>query len=285
MIAKTRIAPTPSGFLHIGNACNFLLIYCFAKINNAKILLRIDDIDYLRCKDEYLNDIFEIIDWLGIAIDEGPSDINDFKNNWSQQLRFVNYNESFQQIFSKCNNISQCSCTRKMKRNRICNCNSTNLSQSYNQVFKTNETIHVKLNNMYGDPYFYDIKLMNGLVLLNKKYIPSYQICSLHDDIKFGITHIIRGKDLLPSSAIQLYLSQYLNENNFNKIQWFHHELIIGENNKKISKSLGDMAMKSLIQQGFTISELIKTVSQLLQLEQLKHFSKEELIDKMYEKR
>lgn len=284
MIAKTRIAPTPSGFLHLGNACNFVIIYCFAKMNNAKILLRIDDFDHLRCKDEYLNDIFEIIHWLDVNIDEGPSDINDFKKNWSQQIRFVNYKETFQKILSKCNNISQCSCTRKMKRNSACNCNSSNLNQSFNQIFKTNESIYMKLNSMSGNDEFYDIKLMNGIVLLDKNNLPSYQICSLHDDIKFGITHIIRGKDLLPSSAIQLYLSQYLHENNFNNIQWFHHELIIGENNKKISKSLGDLAMKSLIYQGFKLSELIKTVSELLQLKQLKYFSKEELIDKMYEK-
>lgn len=66
MLFRTRIAPTPSGYLHIGNAFSFLLTALIAKKNNGTILLRIDDIDDERKRPEYVNDIFTSLDWLGI---------------------------------------------------------------------------------------------------------------------------------------------------------------------------------------------------------------------------
>ena len=72
---KTRIAPTPSGFLHVGNAVSFLITYCLAKSENGKLLLRIDDLDRERYRKEYVDDIFYTLDWLGIQYDEGPSSV------------------------------------------------------------------------------------------------------------------------------------------------------------------------------------------------------------------
>ena len=60
----TRIAPTPSGYLHVGNALNFILTWWIAKHYDAKLFLRIDDADHTRCRDEFLDDIFEGLEWL-----------------------------------------------------------------------------------------------------------------------------------------------------------------------------------------------------------------------------
>ena len=76
---KWRLAPTPSGFLHLGNALNFLLIWQCARQNGGKILLRIDDLDSERKRPAYLEDIFESLHWLGIDWDEGPRSPEDFE--------------------------------------------------------------------------------------------------------------------------------------------------------------------------------------------------------------
>jgi glutamyl-tRNA synthetase len=76
--SKTRIAPTPSGFLHAGNAFNFLQTAALAKQSGARVLLRIDDMDRDRYRPAYVNDIFETLDFLGIHWQEGPKQINDF---------------------------------------------------------------------------------------------------------------------------------------------------------------------------------------------------------------
>jgi glutamyl-tRNA synthetase len=70
-IWRTRLAPTPSGYLHEGNALNFLLIHHLKEKLQAKIVLRIDDLDQDRVRDHYIEDIFETLKWMGIEPDEG----------------------------------------------------------------------------------------------------------------------------------------------------------------------------------------------------------------------
>ncbi len=86
---KTRIAPTPSGFLHLGNVLSFSITAALAKKHSAKILLRIDDLDRARANDQYLQDIFDTLNFLEIPWDEGPRNVNEFKNAYSQAHRMA----------------------------------------------------------------------------------------------------------------------------------------------------------------------------------------------------
>ena len=72
-VLVTRIAPTPSGFLHVGNAVNMVLTHWLARAHDGRLLLRIDDFDTGRARAAYLEDVFRTLDWLGIDIDDGPS--------------------------------------------------------------------------------------------------------------------------------------------------------------------------------------------------------------------
>ena len=107
-IERTRFAPTPSGYLHLGNAFNFLLIDKFAKEKNAEISLRIDDLDATRSRDEYLVDIFETLEWLDLSYEHGPRGVDDFKRNYSQSLKKEYYREQLKKL----NGLFACSCTR-----------------------------------------------------------------------------------------------------------------------------------------------------------------------------
>src|SRR5262245_28324997 len=91
---KTRIAPTPSGYLHIGTILSFSLTAGLARREGASILLRIDDLDRERVQAEYVEDIFETLRFLGIPWDEGPTDAEDFARNWSQMRRLLLYRKA-----------------------------------------------------------------------------------------------------------------------------------------------------------------------------------------------
>ena len=109
---RTRIAPTPSGYLHAGNAVNFLLTAELARLHGGSLLLRIDDLDAERARPEYLDDIFHSLEWLGIAWHEGPRDAADFQRNWSQRTRIGRYQVLLDQL-RRGGHLYACTCSRK----------------------------------------------------------------------------------------------------------------------------------------------------------------------------
>lgn len=80
---RTRIAPTPSGYLHLGNILSFALTVTLARQTRANILLRIDDLDRERADRLYVQDIFDTLNFLEIPWDEGPRDYEEYKSDWS----------------------------------------------------------------------------------------------------------------------------------------------------------------------------------------------------------
>ena len=108
---KFRIAPTPSGFLHRGNATNFLLTACRAACAGAVLRLRIDDLDQERVRREYVEDIFESLCWLGIHWQEGPANVDDQEKSYSQRYRIPRYEALLQQL-KESGKVFACNCSR-----------------------------------------------------------------------------------------------------------------------------------------------------------------------------
>src|SRR5690242_19755059 len=95
---KTRIAPTPSGYLHLGNVFSFALTASLARKTGASTLLRIDDLDQQRIQPQYVQDIFDTLQFLDIPFDEGPKDIEEFDRSWSQLTRMPLYENALAQL-------------------------------------------------------------------------------------------------------------------------------------------------------------------------------------------
>ena len=95
---KTRIAPTPSGFLHLGNVLSFGITAALARKHGAKILLRIDDLDRTRINKQYVQDIFDTLNFLEIPWDEGPRNIKEYEDSYSQLHRMGVYQEALEQL-------------------------------------------------------------------------------------------------------------------------------------------------------------------------------------------
>ena len=126
---KTRIAPTPSGFLHAGNGMAFLLTARLAHSVGASLRLRIDDLDAERSRPAFIDDLFECLRWLGIEWDEGPRDRHDHERNWSQLGRLRRYQEALD-LLKEQGDLYACACTRKtlsifqLRGARRCECRS-----------------------------------------------------------------------------------------------------------------------------------------------------------------
>ena len=242
----TRIAPTPSGFIHTGNVFNFLLNWLWARSNRGKVLLRIDDGDAQRKRTEYVEDIFRVLEWLELEWDLGPSGPEDFEKNWSQSTRHELYFSVLNELKNK-NLLFACNCSRNNKlldtESMQCLCVDKKydlLQPGLSWKFKVPEKISVRVIDKHQGNLTMSIPADDrSFIVKRKDNIPAYQICSLMDDRHFGVTHICRGNDLLPSSAIQVYLDNQLEIPHLQNCTFWHHPLISAADGVKLSKSAG----------------------------------------------
>ncbi len=273
MTLRTRLAPTPSGYLHLGNALSFVLTWAIARARDGWILLRIDDLDSSRRRPEYLEDIFRTIEWLGLDYDLGPEGPTDFLRSYSQQLRLPHYHKAIDQLKEQ-GHLYACTCSRKDIRLASPDGNYPGTCRKKNQDFDAVRTawrVQVPKKEEILIPEWKSEKKtialgreMGDFVVRQKNRAPAYQIASLVDDELWEINFIVRGADLLPSSAAQLYLAQLLNYPHFKRTTFWHHGLITGSDGQKLSKSAGADALKSWREADKTPESIINTAAQWL---------------------
>jgi glutamyl-tRNA synthetase len=260
----TRIAPTPSGYLHQGNAFNFLLNWLLARSQRGKVLLRIDDLDAPRAKPEFINDVFETLDWLGIDYDIGPIGPDDLAAAWSQSHRLPLYHELLDNL-KEHGHLFACECSRKDLADSSGVYPGTCLHK--NIALDTPDVawrINVEADAVI---YFTDCwqgamqyalgQEMGSFVVRRRDGIPAYQIASLADDVHFGVSAMARGMDLLPSTAGQLYLAQLLGIDSFTQTQFYHHPLIMDNTGQKLSKSAGSVSLNHWRSEGIPAGLLL----------------------------
>lgn len=261
---KTRIAPTPSGYLHAGNALNFLVTAALAERAGATLLLRIDDLDRERYRPAYVADIFETLHFLKIKWQEGPKNIADFEERWSQQHRMDLYNGGLKKL-RESGRVFACTCSRTQISS--CNCGQKKLpldtpGASWRLI--TDETpITVKEldGNITTAPLPAEIK---NFVVRRKDGVPAYQLASVVDDLHFGIDFIVRGDDLWPSTLAQHYLAKMLGEEKFAEISFLHHPLLTSATGEKLSKSAGALSVKHWREQGYSFEDYLTYLGMLL---------------------
>ncbi|WP_298740152.1 glutamate--tRNA ligase family protein [uncultured Chitinophaga sp.] len=267
---KTRIAPTPSGFLHLGNILSFALTAAIARKTQARILLRIDDLDRDRATREYVEDIFSTLRFLNIPWDEGPRDYLGFETAYSQLHRMNLYREALEHL-------------RESKQVFACNCSRTRIAAlspdgtypgtcRYKGIPLDEENVSWRLCTTGEEQV--QVKTLSGqriktvlppsmssFVVRKKDGFPAYQLTSIIDDQYFGIDLVVRGEDLWPSTLAQLYLSSLLPGNNFQHSTFWHHPLLMGPGDRKLSKSAGDTSIQYLRKQGKTPADIFAGIA------------------------
>lgn len=271
---KTRITPTPSGYLHIGNGFSFVLTWLIARAHQGKILLRIDDLDIARIRTEYLEDIFKTLDWLQLTYDEGPSSPSNFLTNYSQNIRVKDYLHSIK-LLQKNENTFYCTCSRKdIKQNsadgqypETCrNKKRIEPNKPYAIRITTPQDSTTRVADLQGERTFSLYNAMRDFVVLRKDGIPAYQIASLVDDVQFGINTIVRGEDLWLSSAAQVYLAEQLELHDFLTTRFVHHSTIKNEVGEKLSKTEGAISLKYLREHKMSPKKVYQRVANYLGL-------------------
>jgi glutamyl/glutaminyl-tRNA synthetase len=252
---RSRLAPTPSGFLHLGNAVNFIRTWLLVRKLGGSLKLRIDDLDSDRCRPEYIEDIFFQLDWLGLDWDEGPGGPDDFVRSYSQRLRLERYRQVVESLAERAP-VFACVCSRKEIRRG----SAAGLYPGTCRGFRHRPAaphalrIMVEANTAVpvGSHAVQLARVLGDFVIWRRDDLPAYQLASLVDDLDDRINLIVRGEDLRPSTAAQLFLAAGLERREFAQTNFIHHPLLPGNDGRKLSKSDDALSLAALRERGAT---------------------------------
>ena len=231
----SRLAPTPSGYLHLGNAFSFILTWLLVRRLGGKLHLRIDDLDAPRLNQDCLEDIFIQLEWLGLDYDTGPQGPDDHLRRFSQSLRLEEYMSALEEI-RESGLLYACSCSRKQYLSKSKNgqypgtCREKKLD--FNQpgmAWRFRSETEIPPDDTYlieGVQEENQLPFLGDAIMRRKDGLPSYQIASLVDDLKNQCSLIVRGMDLFPSTHFQISVAGKMVWQEFKEIMFVHHPLL-----------------------------------------------------------
>ena len=243
MTTVTRFAPSPTGLLHLGNIRTALINWLYARTNNGKFILRIDDTDLERSKDEYISQIKYDLDWLGI----------DFDETFNQSSRFDRYREQFEKLKAD-GRIYPCYETpEELERKRklliaaggkqVYDRSAMELTDQQKKDYEAEgrkphwrfllKTERMKWDDLLKGEIDIDLTSLSDPVLFREDGVPLYTFSSAVDDIDYDITNVIRGDDHTSNTAVQVEIINALDQN---KITFAHHALLKASSGDKLSK-------------------------------------------------
>jgi len=269
MVKICRFAPSPTGFLHVGNIRAAIVNFLYAKKFGGKFILRLDDTDIERVKEEYRQAIFEDLSWLNLSFDQSYS-----------QLQRLSFYEEAKNVLINSGRLYECYETQEelelqrkiqinAKKPPIYNRASLKLSQSQKDEFKAkgvkphyrfllNDAKTSWLDEIKGQ-ITYDGRHFSDPVLIRDNQMPTYTFCSVVDDIAMNITNIIRGEDHITNTAIQIQIFQALNAD----IPNFAHLALVKASEGKISKREGGFDIRTLRNLGYEPMSIINFLAQI----------------------
>ena len=228
-----RLAPTPSGYLHLGNTVNFVLTWLLVRRAGGTLHLRIDDLDRARLRRPYLENIFRVIDWLSLDYDHGPSGPDDFLRHYSQLLHLPAYNQVLRRL------TQQPGLVYATRRSRTSAAEAVPLATP-GAAWRVQVPPSIVVAAAPGAAPMPLAAIMPDFIVRKKDGVAAYQVASVVDDLRLGTTLIVRGLDLLPSTTAQLWLAAQLPETQAFRtghIQFYHHQLLTDPAGHKLSKS------------------------------------------------
>ena len=285
---RTRFAPSPSGYLHIGGARTALFNFLFARHHGGKFILRIEDTDRERSTPEAINAILDAMNWLGLDWDEGP---------FYQTKRYALYKEKVQKLLSE-GKAYPCVCTpekleakrqlaQKEKRKPMYDgtCRPPEgvipplpQDKPYTIRFRSPRDGSTIVNDAVKGDVVFDNRELDDLIIARSDGTPTYNFCVVVDDIDMGITHIIRGDDHLANTPRQILLYQALGDT---PPQFAHVPLILGLDKARLSKRHGATSVTVYRDMGYLPEAILNYLVRLgWSHGDQELFSREELIEK-----
>ncbi len=253
MSVKVRFAPSPTGMLHVGNARTALITWLFCRSQDGHFLLRIDDTDRERSKAEYEEAIEDSLTWLGLNWDEKANQ-KDRLARYDEQIEFL---KESGRLYACYETPEELSLKRKsqLSRGKPPIYDRAALELTPEEIAKyeaEGRSPHwrFKLNHApieWNDHIRGEVKFNGGdlsdPVVLREDGSPLYHLCSVIDDIDFGITHVIRGEDHVSNTATHVQMFEALGAT---PPEFAHNALISDAEGGKLSKRLGSMSIRDL---------------------------------------
>ncbi|MGB9682120.1 MAG: glutamate--tRNA ligase [bacterium] len=261
MDIRVRFAPSPSGSLHIGNVRTALFNWLFARKNNGRFILRIEDTDIERTFQEAYQGILDDLLWLGLEWDEGP---------YMQSERLEIYRKYAGELLDK-GLAYKCFCTpeelEKEREEAIKEGRPPRYSgrcasltpreverlekegRPYSIRFKIPPDTHFIVDDIVRGRIDFDVNAITGdFIILRSDGMPTYNFAVVIDDYLMSITHVIRGEDHLSNTPRQLLIYRAIGAE---PPRFAHLSMIVGSDHSKLSKREGSFSLKDLREQGF----------------------------------
>ncbi|MCU4676123.1 glutamate--tRNA ligase [Catenovulum sp. 2E275] len=266
MTVKTRFAPSPTGYLHVGGARTALYSWLFAKANQGEFVLRIEDTDLERSTQPAIEAIMDGMKWLDLAWDEGP---------YYQTKRFDRYKELIQKLLDE-GKAYKCFCTAEeleaMREAQM----QAGQSARYNGMWRdrndhpTDKPYVIRFKNPQEGSVIFDDKIrgkieiankeLDDLIILRSDGSPTYNFCVVVDDWDMGITHVIRGEDHINNTPRQINILEALGAP---VPTYAHVSMILGDDGKKLSKRHGAVSVMQYRDDGFLPEALLNYLVRL----------------------
>lgn len=264
-----RFAPSPTGFLHVGNIRAAIINYLYAKNNNGKFYLRFDDTDSQRTKEEYAQGILEDLKWLDIKFDKFIKQ-SDFLDKYEEAKNKLIASGRLYECFETQEELALQRKSQITSGSRpIYDRSALNLTEEQKDNLRKSgaksyyrfllEEKIVSWEDKIKGKITYEGRHFSDPVVVRENGVPTYTFCSVVDDISFGITDIIRGEDHITNTAIQIQIFESLGA----KIPDFAHLALIVARDGKISKREGGFDIKTLRQEGYEPMSVINLLAQI----------------------
>ena len=270
---RVRIAPSPTGYLHLGTARTALFNYLFARKMGGKFILRIEDTDKTRSRKEYEDSIMEGLRWLGIDWDEGPDKEEEF-GPYRQSDRLPYYEKYLRQLIEE-KKAYYCFCSsdelEAQKREMIsrgvpakysgkCRDLPENIiKQNFNEKKQAIIRIKmpnkmVKFNDLIRGEVEFNLNLIGDIVIAKSLKEPLYNFACVIDDYLMNITHVIRGEDHVSNTPKQITTQEALG---FPMPIYAHLPMILGVDRSKLSKRHGATALTDYRKMGYLAEAMV----------------------------
>ncbi len=263
---RTRFAPSPTGYLHIGGARTALFSWLYARRHGGTFVLRVEDTDLERSTAESVNAILEGMTWLGLAYDEGP---------FFQTKRFDRYREVIDQLLAE-GKAYRCYCSRerldalreeqmarkiKPRYDGLCRGRNDHPENEPHVIRFCNPSDgQVVVDDLVQGRIVFSNEEMDDLIIARSDGTPTYNLTVVVDDLDMQITHVIRGADHINNTPRQINIIEALGGV---APRYGHVPLILGPDGEKLSKRHGTVSVMQFREDGFLPEALLNYLVRL----------------------
>lgn len=270
---RGRFAPSPTGYIHLGNVWTAFLAWLQVRQQKGTLILRIEDIDKQRSKPEYTQALLEDLAWLGLDWDEGPGKGGPY-GPYIQQERYSLYEKALQELQAK-HLLYPCYCSRARLQaigaphegeHRLYDghCYGMPEEQRRQMDRKPSWRVHVPhvsvsfTDGSYGPFSDYLPRVCGDFVVRRADGLYAYQLAVAVDDGSMGITHVLRGRDLLSSTAQQIWLMEVLG---YTPPSYTHVPMLIDASGNRLSKRQQGITVRILRDRGVQADAILSALA------------------------